>query len=45
VSQEFASGAALPSVNAPALHSPRGASPAQLGTQIAQSVFAGVGKR
>jgi hypothetical protein len=45
VSPELASGAALPSVHAPAVQSPRGIAPAQLGTQIAQSVFAGVGKR
>jgi hypothetical protein len=45
VSHELASGAALPSVIAPAVQSPRGVSPAQLGTQIAQSVFAGMGKR
>jgi hypothetical protein len=45
VSRELASGAALPNVNAPTVHAPRGASPAQLGRQIAQSVFAGVGKR
>jgi len=45
VSHELASGGAVPSVNAPAVQSPRGVSPAQLGIQIAQSVFAGVGKR
>jgi hypothetical protein len=45
VSHELVSGGALPRVAAPALHAPSGASPAQLGTQIAQSVFAGVGKR
>lgn len=45
VSPELASGTALPSVNAPTMQSPRGISPAQLGRQIAQSVFAGVGKR
>lgn len=45
VSQELASGAALRDVKASAVQSPRGISPMQLGTQIAQSVFAGVRKR
>jgi hypothetical protein len=45
VSLQLASGAALPSVNAPVVQSPRGVTPVQLGTRIAQSVFAGVGKR
>jgi hypothetical protein len=45
VSHELVSGGTVPSVSAPAMRAPRGTSPAQLGTQIAQSVFAGVGKR
>jgi len=45
VSSELAAGGALASVNAPQTHSPRGASPMQLGAQIAQSVYAGIGKR
>jgi hypothetical protein len=44
VAHEFRSGTALPSVNAAAMHAPRGASPAQLGTRIARSAFAGIGK-
>jgi hypothetical protein len=45
LSHELASGGALRSVSAPTMQSQRGVSPAQLGIQIAQSVFAGVGKR
>ncbi|SHJ56068.1 hypothetical protein SAMN05444159_0920 [Bradyrhizobium lablabi] len=45
ISHELAAGAVLPSVSAPSVHAPRGVAPAQLGKQIAQSVFAGVGKR
>jgi hypothetical protein len=44
VSRELASGGALPGVDAPALRTSRGTSPTQLGTQIARSVYAGVGK-
>jgi hypothetical protein len=43
VSSELAAGGATPSVNAADIHvSP---APTRLGTQIAQSVYAGIGKR
>jgi hypothetical protein len=45
VAREFQSGAALPNVRAGAMHAPRGATPGMLGTQIARSIFAGVGRR
>lgn len=45
VAREFQSGAALPSVNAAAMQAPRGAAPGALGTQIARSIFSGVGRR
>lgn len=45
INSELAAGGALPRVAAPDARMPRDASPAQLGTQIAQSVFTGIGKR
>jgi hypothetical protein len=45
VAHEFRSGIAVPSVNAGGMHVPRDTTPGALGTQIAQSVFSGVGRR
>lgn len=45
VSAELAPGGAMPSVIAPALAVSPDAPPARLGAQIAQSVYAGIGKR
>jgi hypothetical protein len=45
VAGEFRSGIVVPSVNAAAMHVPRRATPGALGTEIARSVFSGVGRR
>jgi hypothetical protein len=45
VAHEFQAGTAVPSVNVGAMHVPRGVTPSALGTQIARSVFSGVGRR
>ena len=45
VAREFQSGMAVPSVNAAPMHMPRVTTPGALGTEIARSVFTGVGRR
>jgi hypothetical protein len=45
VSRDLAAGGSLPGVNAPEARSPWGASAAQLGTQIARSVYVGIARR
>ena len=45
VAHEFRSSIAVPSVNAGPMQMPRRATPVALGTEIARSVFSGVGWR
>jgi hypothetical protein len=44
VSNDLAAGGALPRVAVPTVQFTHGSSPSQFGTQIAQSVFSGIGK-
>lgn len=44
LNQELAIGGALPSLTAPSMQTPTDSNPAQLGQQIAQAVYGGIGQ-